>query len=115
MSLDGYIAKNTDNIDFLSVVECPGEDYGYSAFQKEIDTLIWGRKTYDKVRSFGLDFPHPDKRCIVLSRTKKGKDANVEFFNGPVKDLISELRQQPGKTFIAMAAAMSCTSCCNTP
>jgi dihydrofolate reductase len=28
MSLDGYIAKRDDNIDFLSVVETPGEDYG---------------------------------------------------------------------------------------
>lgn len=53
MSLDGFIAKNDDNIDFLSIVERPGEDYGYSAFQKEVDTLIWGRKTYDKIRSFG--------------------------------------------------------------
>lgn len=53
MSLDGFIAKNDDNIDFLSIVERPGEDYGYSAFQKEVDTLIWGRKTYDKVLSFG--------------------------------------------------------------
>jgi dihydrofolate reductase len=33
----------------------------------------------------------------VLSRTRTGKDDNVEFFNGAITDLIAELRQQPGK------------------
>lgn len=39
MSLDGYIAKDEDNIDFLSVVETCGEDYGYAAFQQTVGTL----------------------------------------------------------------------------
>lgn len=97
MSVDGYIAKDSDNLDFLSVVDSPGEDYGYSDFQQNVDTLIWGRKTYDKVLSFGIDFPHRDKKCYVLSRTKTGSDENVEFYNGSVKDLIADLRRQEGK------------------
>lgn len=97
ISLDGYIAKDEDNLDFLSVVEQPGEDYGYSAFQQEIDTLIWGRKTYDKVQSFGIEFPHKDKRCIVLSKTKTGRDENVEFYGGDLKELITALKQEKGK------------------
>ncbi|MDF9800998.1 dihydrofolate reductase [Catalinimonas alkaloidigena] len=97
MSLDGYIAKDDDNIDFLFIVEWPGEDYGYAAFQQQVDTLIWGRKTYDKMLSFGIEFPHKDKRCIVLSRTKKGSDENVEFFSGDLKALITELKQEEGK------------------
>jgi dihydrofolate reductase len=98
MSLDGYIAKDEDNIDFLSIVDRPGEDYGYLAFETEVDTLIWGRKTYDKLLSFGVPFPHKDKRCIVLSRTRTGKDENVEYYNGAVKDLIAKLQQQSGKS-----------------
>ena len=97
MSLDGYIAKDDDNIDFLSVVDTPGEDYGYKAFQQEVDTLIWGRKTYDKMLSFGIDFPHKDKKCYVLSRTKIGKDDNVEFFGGDIRDLIAKIRSEEGK------------------
>jgi dihydrofolate reductase len=98
MSLDGYITKEEDNIDFLSIVDRPGEDYGYVAFETEVDTLIWGRRTYDKLLSFGIPFPHKDKRCIVLSRTRTGKDENVEYYNGALKDLIAELQQQQGKT-----------------
>jgi len=97
MSLDGFIAKDEDNIDFLSIVDVPGEDYGYYSFEKEVDTLIWGRKTYDKLLSFGVDFPHSDKKCYVLSKTKSGADENVTFYNGELKDLIETLKQQEGK------------------
>ena len=48
-SLDGYIAKPNDDLSFLKLVEKEGEDYGYTEFIKTIDTLIIGRKTYDKV------------------------------------------------------------------
>lgn len=97
MSIDGYIAKDQDNIEFLSVVDRPNEDYGYADFQQSVDTVIWGRKTYDKVLSFGIDFPHKDKKVYVFSKSRTGKDENVEYFNGPAKDLIAALQQQPGK------------------
>jgi dihydrofolate reductase len=97
MSLDGYIAKDEDNIDFLSSVEVPGEDYGYAAFQQEVDTVIWGRKTYEKILTIDPQFSHKDKRCIVLSRTRQGRDQHVEFYNGSVEELITTLKQQEGK------------------
>jgi dihydrofolate reductase len=48
MSLDRYIATHADNIDFLSMVDTAGEDYGYNDFIQQIDTVIRGRKTFDK-------------------------------------------------------------------
>ena len=96
MSLDGYIAKKDNDISFLSVVEKPGEDYGYNDFIKTVDTVIMGRKTYDKVLSFGTEFPHKDKKCYVLSSSKTGSDENVEFFNGEISDLISKIRANKG-------------------
>lgn len=96
MSLDGYIAGENDDISWLSIVEQEGEDYGYFEFIKTVDTVIMGRKTYDKVLSFGIDFPHSDKKCYILSKSKTGKDENVEYWNGNVKDLMTEIRQQDG-------------------
>ena len=96
-SLDGYIAGENDDLSFLSMVEKLGEDYGYNDFIKTVDTVIMGRKTYDKVLSFGIDFPHRDKKCYVLSRTRKGADENVEFFNGDISVLIHSIRKTDGK------------------
>lgn len=96
MSLDGYIAKEDDTIDFLSLVETPGEDFGYADFLKNVDTVIWGRRTYDKVMSFGIDFPHKDKNVYVLSKTRSGRDDHVAYFSD-VKKLMEQLQNEPGK------------------
>ena len=40
MSVDGYIADELDNLDFLTIVEKEGEDYGYNEFINTIDTVI---------------------------------------------------------------------------
>ncbi len=96
MSLDGYIATADGDIRFLSVVDAPGEDYGYGEFIRGIDTVIMGRKTYEKVLSFGIEFPHRDLACYVLSRTRTGRDAHVTFFGGEIEQLIGELRATDG-------------------
>ncbi len=96
-SLDGFIAKKNDDISFLSMVENPGEDYGYGEFIKTVDTVIMGRKTYDKVLTFGIGFPHKGRKCYVLSRTKEGTDENVEYYNGHLNDLIQNLKKVDGK------------------
>lgn len=96
MSLDGFIAKKDDSLDFLSMVEKPNEDYGYAEFTNTIDTVIWGRKTFDKVRSFGLDIPHPDKKVYVISKSKQGIDGHVEYSNDIV-DLVKKLKSEEGK------------------
>jgi dihydrofolate reductase len=97
MSLDGYIARPDGDIDWLSQVESPPEDYGYGDFIRTVDTVIMGRKTYDKVLGFGVGFPHRGRACYVLSREKTGQDENVTFFNGDVADLLAQIRQKPGK------------------
>ncbi|HLO52635.1 MAG TPA: dihydrofolate reductase family protein [Saprospiraceae bacterium] len=96
MSLDGFIAKKDDSLDFLSMVEKPNEDYGYAEFTNTIDTVIWGRKTFDKVRSFGPDIPHPDKKVYVISKSKQGIDGHVEYSNDIV-DLVKKLKSEEGK------------------
>jgi dihydrofolate reductase len=96
-TLDGYIAKDNDDISFLSVVQSFDEDYGYSDFIQTVDTVIMGRRTYDKVLTFGGDFPHSDRKCYVISRTKKGVDKNVEFYSGDFGQLITTIRKTDGK------------------
>lgn len=97
MSLDGYIAKTDDNLDFLALVEKEGEDYGYEDFIKEIDAVIVGRKTYDKVLSLGVEFPHSDKDAYVITRTQRPQIGNVKFYTSDLKTLVSDLKSKTGK------------------
>lgn len=97
ISLDGYIAKENDDISFLSLVDKPGEDYGYSEFIKDVDTVIIGRKTYDKVLTFGIEFPHKDKKCYVITRTPRESVDNLIFYTHSLKDLVIKLKQGNGK------------------
>lgn len=96
MSLDGFIAKNDDNIDFLSSVDSPGEDYGYTEFSSTIDTVIWGRRTYDKVLSLPQGPFYQDKKIYVVSKTRSGEVGNVTFHPDLIS-LVSDLKKKEGK------------------
>jgi dihydrofolate reductase len=96
MSLDGYIAKHNGDINFLSVVDTPDTDYGYADFLNNIDTLIWGRKTFDKVLSMVNEVPHKNKKVYVVSKTRKGNHAHV-VYHPDVVQLVKQLKQEEGK------------------
>ncbi|NJM93994.1 MAG: dihydrofolate reductase [Cytophagales bacterium] len=95
MSLDGYIAGPEESLDFLSKVEVPGEDYGYADFGRTVDTVIWGRRTFDKVLSFGIGLPHTDKKVYVISRSRSGQDGHATY-HPDVVQLVQQLKSQQG-------------------
>lgn len=97
VSLDGYIAHSDGDIDWLDSVARPGEDYGYATFIETIDTVIMGRKTYEKVLSFGGDFPHASRACYVLTRSTRDPEGMVNFYNGSPEALLEQIQRKPGK------------------
>ncbi len=96
-SLDGFIATKDDNIDFLSIVQEEGEDYGYADFIKTVDTVIMGRRTYDKVLSFGIGFPHAHKETYIITRTNREPIDKINFYTGDLKELVEKLKAVNGK------------------
>jgi len=97
MSLDGYIATKDNSLEFLSVVEQEGEDYGYNDFITSVDTVIIGRKTYEKVIAMGYEYPHTDKDVYILSRTAKPAIGNFKFYANNLSGLVNNLKKQLGK------------------
>lgn len=97
MSLDGYIAGTDGDLSFLDTVQVEGEDYGYAAFIQTIDTVLIGRKTYEKVQELGVAFPHSDKETYVISRTPRPAQGRLQFYTGEVADLVRSLQARPGK------------------
>jgi dihydrofolate reductase len=99
MSLDGYIATENDEIDWLSIVEQEGEDYGYGAMSARVDTYIIGRKTYEVVKGLlNGEFPQAKQYdCYVLTRQNIESEDDITFYNGDIKTLIEDLKSKPGK------------------
>lgn len=68
-SFDGFIARRDGSIDWLERANAtapPGEDFGYQKLFDSVDTLVMGRKTFEKVLSFDT-WPFGEKRVVVLS------------------------------------------------
>ncbi len=63
-SVDGFIARPNDDLDFLP--EGGGEPHGYNEFIASVDAIVIGRKTFEKVLTFGA-WPYGEKRVVVLS------------------------------------------------
>ena len=67
-SLDGFIARENGDLDWLPGMESGpgGEDYGYKDFMDTVDVLVMGRKTFEKILTFG-QWPYGKKPVVVLA------------------------------------------------
>lgn len=68
-SLDGFIARKDGSIDWLMKANAhapAGEDGGYKSFISQIDRLVMGRYSFEKVLSFD-EWPYGDLPVIVMS------------------------------------------------
>ena len=89
-SLDGFIARPNGSIDWLSIVQQSGEDYGYGTFFSSVDALIVGRRTYDTVLGFP-SWPYAGKRCVVLTHDPPPAQHKESFHTGDVASLLEQL------------------------
>ncbi|MFJ3390551.1 dihydrofolate reductase family protein [Lysinibacillus sp. NPDC086135] len=94
-SMDGFIAKENDDLQWLEETEGEG-DAGYSDMYQSIDTIIMGKRTYDYVVDHIESFPYPDKKCYVFTTSRSGKNEHVEFVNEDVVAFTKKLREQDG-------------------
>lgn len=97
MSLDGYIATKDNSLEFLSIVEQEGEDYGYNDFVKSVDAVIIGRKTYEKVIAMGYEYPHTDKDVYIITSTPKPPIGSFNFYSDNLSQLVNNLKAKEGK------------------
>ncbi len=97
-SLDGFIADQQGGIDWLDTFpEINEVDSGYEAFNAGIDALVMGRNSFEKVLSFGIDWPYT-KPVFVLSNTLKevpaGIKETVQIVNGSLKNILKQIHNQ---------------------
>ena len=68
MSLDGYIAKKDDSLDWLEGFPNPEkEDYGVEAFMATVDVVVMGKRTYEQILSFDCEWPYSNCKLFVFT------------------------------------------------
>lgn len=102
-SLDNYIARKDDAVDWLMWTDEVAEIM--AKFWKTIDTVLMGRKTFEVARrqSKGADNPYPDVKSYVFSRTlPKGGYDGVEIVSEDAITFVRKLKSQEGKDICVM-------------
>ena len=110
-SADGFIARSDGSVDWLEDSRLKG-DYGMRVFYKSIDTILWGRKTYDVALRFqekgvpGSAFDTKVKNYVFTrGPVPSAPPSGVEFVKEPIKAFTNRLRKQKGKDIWMMGGA----------
>ena len=96
-SLDGFIATSDGELDWLEEIPNPDKnDYGYGEFIKNIDAIVMGRKTFEKVVTFGQWVYEKPVFILSNSLTKLPEKIldKAEIVSGEIKEVIAQLNQE---------------------
>lgn len=97
ISVDGYLARKNDALDWLMGTEGE-EEVGFAAFEATVDTILMGRKTYDQILILSPnEFPYPGKKRYVFSRSLTGSNDFVDFVNEDIVAFTKSLKGEDGK------------------
>ncbi len=110
-SADGFIGRLDGSVDWLDRPSPKGH-YGMAKFYKSIDTILWGRKTYDMALDFqkkgipGSAFD-PKVKNYIFTRgpLPSSVPAPVQFVTQPIKAFATALRAKKGKDIWMMGGA----------
>lgn len=102
-SADGHIARPDGDVEWLN--RRPDTiDYGMKEFYSSIDTILWGRKTYDwlvrylkKTGSASSPVDPKMKNYVFSRKPPKRPLPGLEFVAEPVKPFARRLRAAPGR------------------
>lgn len=83
-TLDGYIATENDELDWLFSVKGDG-DNGYGRFMADIDQIIMGKKTYDwliqheNLDSDSENWPYTNQQSYIFTRSQLTDTLHAKF------------------------------------
>ncbi|MEC0310867.1 dihydrofolate reductase family protein [Paenibacillus lautus] len=104
VTLDGFIEGKNGEVDWCIM----DSEMGFIDFLNQIDTILYGRKSYDLWGQFTPEIDHPDtekeiwrivhsKEKYVFSRTQKATDHKAIYINDHIIEEVNALKNKPGK------------------
>jgi dihydrofolate reductase len=96
-SLDGYIAREDESIDWLMELPNPDKsDYGFSVFLERIDGIIMGRKTFETILGFD-EWPYSKPVPVFVLTNSLDKlpskfSGRAEIIRGELKEILESLK-----------------------
>jgi len=91
-SLDGFIAKKDESIEWLLEYDDPSITERYNQFIENIDTIVMGYSTYRQViEELSVNnWPYTDLNVFVLTHRYLENPYGVTFIHGDIKDIIDQ-------------------------
>ncbi|WP_226087685.1 dihydrofolate reductase family protein [Mesobacillus sp. S13] len=104
VTLDGFIEGPKEEVDWCIM----DPDMDFKNFLQQIDTILYGRKSYDLWGKYKPDSDVSDteneiwelvhsKEKYVFSRTQNRPENNVTFISENIENEITKLKNMPGK------------------
>lgn len=104
ITLDGFIEGKNGEVDWCIM----DSEMGFNQFLNQIDTILYGRKSYDLWGQFTPENEQTDsekelwelyhsKEKYVFSRTQKGTDHKAIFINDRILEEVNKLKNKSGK------------------
>lgn len=96
-SLDGFIAEPDGSTAWLGKLNASAADDAYQRFYASIDTVLMGRKTYQRALRLAGSYPYSDKESYVFSTTLHDTDDPTTVVAGNVPEFVRKLKDKKGK------------------
>jgi dihydrofolate reductase len=104
VTLDGFIEGKNGEVDWCIM----DSDMGFIDFLHQIDTILYGRKSYELWGKYTPETEVTDiekelweavhsKQKYVFSRTQKGTDDKAIFINDQILEEVNKVKNKPGK------------------
>lgn len=79
-------------------------------FSASVDTILMGRKTYEKCLEFGRNSYNGFVNYVFTKSKRESLKENVKFISSDVREFIENLKRQKVKTFGCWSAVKSLKS-----
>ncbi|MFE7083526.1 dihydrofolate reductase family protein [Priestia megaterium] len=104
VTLDGFIEGKNGEVDWCIM----DSEMGFINFLNQIDTILYGRKSYVEWGEYIPKTEEPDsdkemwnmihsKEKYVFSKTLKGTENKAAFINNNILEEVNKLKNKPGK------------------